>query len=207
MWIFHKFGLSLGVRVGGTMPRQWLSAHSNGRASWLNDYDVMSFCLSWSHMVHTGRHGRTGKEEKDIDHFSSNNENKTRQPLENRIPGKAPLSPSFPWLTFFCKLISHRCGWTRTGDYGMGTHALNSWTVKPLQCIWLWWGTDRTPTRRPSYEPYLFLSEMCALSWSHTVPNRQPCLSLQCLVSLSSNLEKCPGVQLHNPKGIWKSAE
>lgn len=119
MWIFHKFGLSLGVRVGGTMPRQWLSVHSNGRASWLNDYDFMSFCLSWSHMVHTGRHGRTGKEEKDIDHFSSNNENKTRQPLENWIPGKAPLSPSFPWLTFFCKLISHRCVWTRTGDYGM----------------------------------------------------------------------------------------
>lgn len=215
MWIFHKFGLSLGVRVGGTMPRQWLSAHSNGRASWLNDYDIMSFCLSWSHMVHTGRHGRTGKEEKDIDHFSSNNENKTRQLLENRIPGKAPhpcLLPFHGWL-FSVSSSAIDVGEHELETMGWGeaafklTHALNSWTVKPLQWIWLWWGTDRTPTQRPSYEPYLFLSEMCALSWSHTVPDRQPCLSLQCLVSLSSNLEKCPGVQLHNPKGIWKSAE
>lgn len=64
------------------------------------------------------------------------------------------------------------------------THTLNSWTVKPLHWIRLWWGTDRTPSRRLSCEPYLFLSEMCALSWSHAVPDRPPCLSLQTLGTL-----------------------
>lgn len=52
--IFNKFGLSMGIRVGETLSRQWTLARSfwmGGPPGWMS---AMSSCLSWSHKVHTG---------------------------------------------------------------------------------------------------------------------------------------------------------
>lgn len=158
-------------------------------------------CLSWSHMVHTGRHGRTGKEEEDMDRFSSSNENKTRQPPENRIPDKAPLSPSFPRVNTNWRL------WDGESQHpNWHTH----WTTEQSN---LCTGYDCDGGKAGHLHRDLLMSRSffylrCVhFLGVYTAPDRPLCLSLQCLVSLLPNLEKGPGVQLHNPKGPWKYAE
>lgn len=145
MWLFHKFGLSLGVRVGGTMPRQWMSAHSNGRASWLNDYNVGLPKLeshgphweTWQNRNGRGRHGSLF----------------TKQWKQNKTASRESDTWQSP-LVSFLSMGEHELetmGWGEPTP--KLTHALNNWTVKPLHWIWLWWGAGRPPSQRPSYEP------------------------------------------------------